>query len=136
MNNLNLAEGELKHKWTPPTKAALKKADYPKDYFVPNLGVDQDIIDTQAHIASQQTKQNHEWKPEQDENGVWIVPEASAARSYRYGVRNDKPNASYVQTDAEIKTESDPVCPSSGCNYASEKGKKTHPMNYFVPNFG
>jgi len=41
-----------------------------------------------------------------------------------------------VQTDADIKTESDPVCSSAGCNYASEKGKKTHPMNYFVPNFG
>jgi hypothetical protein len=37
-----------------------------------------------------------------------------------------------VQTDAQ----SDPICPSSGCNYATEKGAKTHPMNYFVPNFG
>jgi len=35
-----------------------------------------------------------------------------------------------------IKTESDPICSSAGCGYASEKGKKTHPMNYFVPNFG
>jgi hypothetical protein len=41
-----------------------------------------------------------------------------------------------VQTDADLKTASDPICPSSGCGYASEKGKSTHPMNYFVPQFG
>jgi len=41
-----------------------------------------------------------------------------------------------VQTDASENLKSDPICPSSGCNYASEKGKATHPMNYFVPNFG
>jgi hypothetical protein len=32
--------------------------------------------------------------------------------------------------------QSDPICSSAGCNYASEKGWAGHPLNYFVPDFG
>jgi len=32
--------------------------------------------------------------------------------------------------------QSDPICSSAGCGYASEKGKTAWPMDYFVPNFG
>jgi len=83
---------------------------------------------TQANIAEQEKKLKHEWKPQQDENGVWIVPEANKNASYTY--------RSLVQTDAQIRTESDPVCSSAGCNYAKDKGKTPYPMNYPVPNFG
>lgn len=120
-----LAEKELKHTWVPPTKKELKDADYPKDYVVPNFGVDSDIVDTQKHIAAQETRLNHKWNPVQDENGVWGVPGPDVNRPY---------TKAFVQTDAKV--ESDPICSSAGCNYASEKGPKTHPMNYFVPNFG
>ncbi len=95
---------------------------------MPDFGLDTDIINTQAHIAAQEKKLGHSWKPVQDDNGVWIVPEAHKNKSYSYN--------SLVQTDSQINSASDPACSSAGCNYASEKGKKTHEMNYFVPNFG
>jgi hypothetical protein len=55
-----------------------------------------------------------------------VVPGHADNASYTY--------KSLLQTGADV--ESDPICPSSGCNYATHKGKATHPMDYFVPNFG
>ena len=92
---------------------------------MPNFGLDKDIVDAQAHIAAQEAKHG-KWTPKQDDNGVWIVPGAADNKSYTY--------KSLVQLEADA--ESDPICSSAGCGYASEKGAKTHPMNYFVPNFG
>jgi hypothetical protein len=93
---------------------------------VPNFGLDKDIVDAQANIATQE-KKHGAWTPTQDDNGVWEVPEAIDNNLYKY--------RSLLQTDADIKTESDPICSSAGCpkNYATAA---THPMNYFVPNFG
>lgn len=122
--NLDQSEKLLKHKWTPPTKAQVKAGQYDKDYFVPNFGVDEDIKTTQQNIAATEALQKHKWNPVKDENGVYLVPEPTLSR------------AALVQTENEINAESDPICSSAGCKYASEKGPKTHPMNYFVPNFG
>jgi hypothetical protein len=125
-NSLEWAEKNLKHDWVVDFK---KKDKLKRDYFVPNFGVDDDIKMTQAHVAEQEKKLKHVWKPVQDENGIWMVPEANKASSYAY--------ASLVQTDAQVNMESDPVCSSAGCNYNTEKTTKTpHPMDYFVPNFG
>lgn len=126
-NSLDWAEGKLGHKWVVDFKA-MKAKGHPQDYFVPNFGVDEDVKMTQANVAEQEKKLGHEWKPVQDENGVWMVPEANKNSSYTY--------RSLLQTDSQVNTESDPICSSAGCGYASEKGPKTHPMNYFVPNFG
>jgi hypothetical protein len=116
------SETNLNHQWTPVPKKDQPKG-HPVDYFVPKFGIDSDIKDAQAHIAAQE-KKHGAWTPTQDDNGVFIVPEAANNRSYTYD--------SLVQTEAK----SDPICSSAGCNYASTKGKATHPMNYFVPNFG
>jgi len=35
-----------------------------------------------------------------------------------------------------LQLESDPICGSAGCDQHLKKEKKTHPMDYFVPNFG
>ena len=126
LSNTESAESLLKHKWIPPTKAALKAAEYERDYFVPNFGLDKDILQTQEHIAEQETKQGHKWAPEQDENGVWVVPSANKAAKI----------PTLVQTEADIKTVSDPTCSSAGCNYRKNRGKTAYPMDYFVPNFG
>jgi len=126
-NNLDWAEKNVGHKWVVDFKK-MKEKGPPKDYPVPNFGVDEDIKMTQAHIAEQEKKLKHKWKPVQDENGVWQVPEANKNSSYTY--------RSLVQTDADIKLESDPICSTAGCNYAKDKGKTPYPMNYFVPNFG
>lgn len=113
-------------KWTPPTKAQVKAGKYPQNYVVPNFGLDHDILTTQNNIANAQTALKHNWVPSQDKNGFWNVPAPSVNR----------PVNALLQTESEVKTESDPTCSSAGCNYASEKGPAGHPMNYFVPNFG
>ena len=50
-----------------------------------------------------------EWKPKQDENGVWQVPEAASNKSYTY------------KSLAENK--SDPICSSAGCPELEHKRK-------------
>lgn len=125
-NSLEWAEKKLGHKWNIDWKAVKAKGP-PQDYFVPNFGVDEDIKMTQANVAEQEKVIGHQWNPVQDENGVWLVPEANKP------VFSQK---TLLQTDAQVETGSDPVCSSAGCNYNSEKPPKTHPMDYFVPNFG
>ena len=121
------SETNLKHKWNPVPKKDQPKG-HPVDYYVPNFGVDHDIKVAQANIAVQE-KKHGTWKPVQDDNGVWIVPGAADNASYTY--------RSLVQTEADLKTESDPICSSAGCaGPKATKGAATHPMNYFVPNFG
>lgn len=122
--SLDWAENSLRHRWV-YVKPDPKK-DPPKDYFVPNFGVDEDVAWTQKNIADASKNLGHEWKPVQDENGVWLVPSAADNASYTY--------KSLVQLDAQV--ESDPICSSAGCGYASEKGPAGHPVDYFVPNFG
>ena len=98
----------------------------------PNFGVDQDILDTQKAIADQEKLLGHEWKPVQDDNGYWNVPEAAAADSYTY--RDTGAWYSLLQ----LGEHSDPICPSSGCaeQKSKVKAKDDYPKNYFVPNFG
>ena len=117
----------------PNEKAA---ASHPKDYFVPNFGVDHDIISTQAHIQQQEALKEHEWIPKQDENGVWIVPEAADNRSYthvedgRHAYREE--SAKFMQ----VRSGSDPICSSAADSCPGEKKAASHPKDYFVPNFG
>lgn len=121
-NSLRAAETIRRHKWNYDPNAK-KPKPHPVDYFVPNFGLDRDIVDTQASIAAQEAKHG-KWVPVQDDNGVWIVPQAANNKSYTY--------KSLLQLDAE----SDPVCPSSGCPKNKFHGGPTHPMDYFVPHFG
>lgn len=51
LGNLKQTEGLL-GKWTVPTKAQVKAAQYPQDYAVPNFGVDSDIQQSLANTGS------------------------------------------------------------------------------------
>merc|ERR1712166_664149 len=59
-------------------------ADHPVDYFVPDFGLDEDIIGVNDGLAWAQKDIGHTWTPTQDANGYWNVPEAAAADSYSY----------------------------------------------------
>ena len=56
----------------------------PRDYFVPDFGLDEDIIGVNDGLAWAQNDIGHTWSPTQDANGYWNVPEAAAADSYSY----------------------------------------------------
>jgi len=60
-----------------------KKEAYKMNYFVPNFGVDQDIIDATENISNAEDTLGP-WKPEQDKNGYWLVPQPIDASLYKY----------------------------------------------------
>jgi hypothetical protein len=128
--SLEWAQRNLNHVWKYDANKKKEKGP-PMNYPVPNFGVDHDIITTQNNIQAQEKRLNHKWVPVQDENGSWEVPEPINNKSYTY-----RSLAQLPEEENLVEVQSDPICSSAGCNYASEKGKKTHPMNYFVPNFG
>jgi hypothetical protein len=45
-----------------PTKLQADQDKHDKDYFVPNFGVDHDIITTQSNLANAQASLGHQWK--------------------------------------------------------------------------
>ena len=53
-------------------------ASHPVDYFVPNYGVDHDIIATQNHEKLVAKQMGSKWEPKQDKDGKWIVPTEDA----------------------------------------------------------
>ena len=56
----------------------------PRNYFVPDFGLDDDILGVQDSLAWSQKDLAHNWEPTQDGNGYWNVPEAAASDSYSY----------------------------------------------------
>ena len=56
----------------------------PRNYVVPDFGVDEDIINVGNAIKGAQENLSHVWTPTQDANGYWTVPEAAANDSYAY----------------------------------------------------
>jgi hypothetical protein len=119
-NSLSRAEKITNNTWNyvHPGKDAKKIPDY----RTPDLGLDGDVIGTEASIAHVEKTTGKKWTPVQDENGEWIVPEPINNKSYKY--------------KSLVQLESDPICSSAGCEFSKVKPKNTHPMNYFVPNFG
>ena len=78
-NSLAAAEKQLNHKLVIP--------EHPKpdgDYTVPKLGVDPDILATQASEEQASETLNHSWVPTQDKNGYWNVPQPFDNKSYSY----------------------------------------------------
>jgi len=63
----------------------IEKPDLPpRNYFVPDFGVDEDIKNVESSIKSEE-KRLGAWKPVQDGNGFWNMPEAIDNSSYAYG---------------------------------------------------
>ena len=97
------------------TWAPTEPASHPVNYFVPNFGLDHDIVATQAHEAGAAKALKTTWTPTKDKDDNWVVPTESASFQL-------------LQTGAEMKRE--PLLTWAPTEPAS------HPVNYFVPNFG
>ena len=129
LQNTRAAEKLHKH----DLNAAFKKIEkerHPMNYKVPNLGVDQDIKDTQSHTAAAEKRLKHKWTPKQDKNGVWLVPNAKNNNNWTFISFKDS------QGLLQLEAESDPICSSSGCPKNKLHAGPTWPMDYPVPNFG
>lgn len=115
------------------------KPEYPINYKVPNFGIDHDIETSQQNLANAEKLLKHQWKPEKNKEGAYVLPSSANA----HDTMTYKPNAraqlnseeNYVQTQVE----SDPICHSAGCTqylHPKPPKKDQYPMDYFVPNFG
>jgi len=73
------------------------------------------------------------------------MPAAAADSSYVYS--NSSPEDSPATKvngspgpapteNSNLQLDSDPICSSAGCTQYKAPEFKTHPMDYFVPNFG
>lgn len=122
-NHKNLADAEkaLNHKFQ---QNFVKPKDHPKNYFVPDFGLDEDIVGTQASIAQQESIHGP-WVPKQDENGVWIVPQAAKGDSYSYkGGKAAAPTpapaasmpADFIPELGFLQLRDDPICSSADPN--------------------
>ena len=59
-----------------------------RNYFVPNFGMDADMINAKDSITQSEATLGHTWTPTQDANGYWDVPAAFSAQSYSYDAAN------------------------------------------------
>lgn len=119
--NIRNAEWRIGHRlydgWAPSDPP-------PKDYKVPNFGVDEDIANI-SQIISDQEKIHGKWTPVMDDNGVWIVPKAASANSYRYSSDLEGTPAPAAPTPVAelpadfipelgfVQVNSDPICDSA-----------------------
>ena len=118
---------------------------HPVDYFVPNFGIDEDVIDTQNSYKNEERRQGVTWtaqvKAAKPHKTDYFVPnfgidddiEDSLANlksaESKYG-KWDLPKDEDVQLSSSVNIEREPLLSWK------PKEPKTHPMNYFVPNFG
>jgi hypothetical protein len=91
--------------------------DPPKrNYFVPHFGEDPDITATKSNLAATEKAQGHKLSVSEDGDGSF---------------------STFVQTDSDLKMESDPICSSAGCTqYPHPSKDRGYKIDYFVPNFG
>ena len=117
---------------------------HPMDYFVPNFGLDHDIISTQSHIKGQEARLKHTWTPKLKKDlpkphpTGYFVPNFGLDNDMKDSLSNLKNTESKygkwdipkedVQLDAQLDRE--PLLSWK------PKAPKTHPIDYFVPNFG
>jgi len=130
----------------------------PMDYFVPNFGMDHNIIASEedekiasalvGHAWAFKTPESWEkWRNRAKDVDYNFDPSLSQdmqtslsnmnnatqeyGPNYKWNLAADQPAESLVQL------QSDPICSSAGCTqYKQPEGPEPHPMDYFVPNFG
>jgi len=106
LDHAKKSEQALSHEWKIKPDSE-KPKDPPRNYFVPNFGMDRDIADSLKHTAQAENKLGA-WNP-----------------------------ANLAQTGNEIHLESDPICSSAGCNqYKFPKKDLGYELDYPVPNLG
>lgn len=128
-SNIAAAEKKYNHVYdtSPPP------ADPPRNYFVPNFGEDNDIKATKKNIAAAEAKFGHQLDtstPDEPKRNYFVpnfgedaeitaAKKNLAAAESKFGKLNVHVNGNggwtLLQTDADLKTESDPICSSAGC---------------------
>jgi len=110
-------------------KTAAKNAP-PRGYYVPNFGMDQDIVDAQSNIKLLE-KAHGAWSPVRDGAGGFVMPALAPGSSQSHNGHH------FLQLDADIKTQDDPVCNSWKCSqYQYPHEDEEYKKDYKVADFG
>ena len=91
-----------------------KVDEHPMDYPVPDFGIDHEIKASQEHEKAAAAAMGHEWHPDQDVDGRWIVPTEDA-------------DFKLTGTKADVHLESDPA-------YNSDEGYELRHSNPYTHN--
>jgi hypothetical protein len=108
------AEVQLDHKWTGDNLKQPKP--HPTNYFVPNFGMDNEIVTSLGNEALSAQNLNHTWTLDTDTSALQLDEEL----------------------DQGVYLDSDPICSTAGCvqyNHPTTNATVI-PRDYFVPNFG
>jgi hypothetical protein len=92
-----------------PMKLQADMDKHDKDYFVPNFGVDHDIVSTQSNLKNAETSRDHKWVLSQKRS----IPACNSS-NFPNCVRE-------AETAAPMKLQAD---------------MDKHDKDYFIPNFG
>lgn len=118
------------------------------DYPVPSFGADPDIEATHNSIAIGEAQYNHKIVMGTDESKAqWKNPAKDTKYDFNPALDHDMKVTSNNLANAEttlgktmeitdVQLESDPICSSAGCTQYEHPKIKSHPVDYFVPNFG
>lgn len=95
---------------------------HPINYFVPNFGVDYEISDSQNNMNAAEKSLSHTWNYDFD-------PDHKMNTEIEFRL---------LQTDSELNTDSkvDSESKREPLLTWAPTPPKTHPINYFVPDFG
>jgi hypothetical protein len=95
----------------------------PRNYFIPNFGVDTDIKDTESNLAEAETQEGHKMQ----------VDEASSIKR-NYFVPNFGVDNEIADTASNLAQSEKLLNIKMGDDYFNDAS--SHKINYFVPNFG
>merc|ERR1711981_781186 len=132
-----------------------KERGYDINYPVPNFGVDRDIIDNHASLATAEGALSHKlvmgteaskakWHNVAKDTDYNFAPKLDAdVRTTQKNLADSENNLGHkwviddLQIDADVDANSDPICSSAGCTqYKHKKKDRGYDINYPVPNFG
>ena len=123
-----------------------EKPDHDVDYFVPNFGAkDSVLMHNDESLKYAEEKLGHHWnwsKAKDDVKKDYFVPNFGMDRDIADSLGNLKASQEKHGTwdlpkdDWFVQTQSDPICNSEGCTQYLHPHDKSHPKDYFVPDFG
>jgi len=153
---------ESQNKWGHEMAASFKAPKpHPQNYFVPNFGLDHDILAAQKSTKDAEKKFDHEFvasfKTPKGHPKDYFVPnfgldhdivtsqknlkdaqgKGAPISVVQDGEGNFVPKNTNIQIEENSEANSDPICSSAGCTQYNHANKKpAYPMDYKVANHG
>ena len=110
------------------TWAPSNKKSHPVDYFVPNFGLDEEILSTQGSYKNEESRQNVNWEAS-------LKKDQPDAHPTNYFVPNFGLDSDVLNTKADIELAETKLNHKWTASLKKDQ-PDAHPVDYVVPNFG